>query len=380
MKDLNLDDSKKLYYLIKNKEIKFIALAVSPWHAIGINAFIYDHFLNSYNKINGIVIIASHPKDGYIIDKNNFLNNIAKINYFQIQENLTQNIYDLPSILQGLINIKNNRNGKEIYLISPLDPKIPFIKYFKNRDVSNKYCPIFVVIDEGFGTYVSKEIWKMIARHEKNYHHFGEIKLIIFSLVRNFLEKISLKYIPLEQRFLSKSTVKFEIDETVLNSYKKVLKLMKREIPLKNKKNNVLLITQPFSEYNQIPITDEFKVIESLIKLLSAKNFNIILKTHPREKEDKYLKLLKKYPYITIIQDNFPVEEIFSSLNPICVIGYTSTALITAKLFHDIPSISLANILLSISNDELLNMASKEFINLTGEFIQFVEKFEEIFK
>jgi hypothetical protein len=96
---------------------------------------------------------------------------------------------------------------------------------------------------------------------------------------------------------------------------------------------------------------------------------------------DKYTSILTKFKseQIELIQQKAPVEDFFLTLNPACVIGYTSTSLVNARVLYDIPAISMINILLETSNEEFLNMSENEFKKLTSDMgIFYINGLEEI--
>jgi hypothetical protein len=115
--------------------------------------------------------------------------------------------------------------------------------------------------------------------------------------------------------------------------------------------------------------------MQSLIKFINKNGIKPILKPHPREKNDKYNDI--KDCDFELIENNFPVEEIILNLNPICIIGYTSTALLTSRIFFDVNAISLLDMMLFKSDDEM-QAINEEFKNLTGRYINFVDKIEDI--
>ena len=112
--------------------------------------------------------------------------------------------------------------------------------------------------------------------------------------------------------------------------------------------------------------------MSSLIKFINKKGIKPLLKPHPREKKDKYANL--KDCDFEIIENNSPVEEIIPHLNPICVIGYTSTALLNSKAFFGITAISLMDIL--TLKDDAIDV-DEEFKILTSNYVNFVDEIED---
>ncbi|MEN6554384.1 MAG: polysialyltransferase family glycosyltransferase [Methanobacterium sp.] len=376
----------EIIYEQKSKNLDFIAIATSHWHALGIDAFLYDLFNKNKQKMSGIILISSHPKDGIIINENDFACNEfldVKFYFVKTSQNISllrrifRSISERFSIICGIKSIIGSNAENTLYLITPIKPNIRLIKYFKNKNFSNKYSPIFVIVDEGFGSYVSKKI-RSLVRNVDSKDIKSTIFLIKFSNYINlFLEKILMRYVKVEERLLfSKNKVHLEVNGNICDSYKNVLTLRNKDLEINNTGKKILIVTQPFSEYNQIPINEELKILDSLIKFINKKGIKPILKPHPREKTDKYHDFYVSN--LEIIQSDFPVEELISVLNPICVIGYTSTALLNSKIFYNIISISLSNLILAVSDDELLTISTNEFIKITSDHIEFINKIDDI--
>jgi hypothetical protein len=74
---MRLIDESALYpllaQLMKEKDVDFIAKAISHWHAIGVDAFIYDLSQRKNKKLRGVIIISPHQKDGFVISEVDFI-------------------------------------------------------------------------------------------------------------------------------------------------------------------------------------------------------------------------------------------------------------------------------------------------------------------
>ena len=88
--------------------------------------------------------------------------------------------------------------------------------------------------------------------------------------------------------------------------------------------NLILLLTEPFSEYDLLPFDEEMDIYKRIID----KYPNIIIKSHPREKKD-YSKL---FPDIKIIDVPFPVELLkYIGIKIDMIITVCSTAALNLK-------------------------------------------------
>ena len=66
-----------------------------------------------------------------------------------------------------------------------------------------------------------------------------------------------------------------------------------------------------------------------------------------------------------------PVENLFAALHPACVIGYTSTSLVTAKTLYNIPTITIVDILICREAVEHKWLGEEEFKRLFAEKISY---------
>lgn len=396
---------------ILREEYDFIAFAVSHWHAIGVDAFVYEISKKIKKKPVGIIIISSHQKDGFVVSEKDFIcKDFSKIDFCFLNISLdnlsTHNSIKLKtynafkkfiSIFTVIYKIKkqNNSNKKRLYIVSVMNPMINFLQIFNNKSINKKYLPIFSLIDEGIGTFAPKKIWKIVRNMDTQsnkpiYLSFGKnLELNIRGMVINFLKKLALKYISTERRFLLyKKGSNFIPNWEVVNSYKNVL--LKRNTYFKNIKKlpySIIIVTTPYSEYKLSSLKYELNILEKVIDLSIAKGFNVVIKPHPRETPNKYLPILIKYESknVEIIRGDFPIEDLFISLKPLCVIGYGSTALLNANIIFEIPAISISSLFLNNGSEEinknLLGKLNKNgFEKIAKDYVYNIENFKKLEK
>lgn len=396
------------------KDLDFIAFAVSHWHAAGVDSAIYDISQRKNKKPNGLIIIDVHPKDGFVVEKKDFIcKNFAEVEFYFLDSNLNnlQNqryiIFRIYKAFKKLINIlraimririisKNKKNNsKELFIISVMNPNISFLEIFKNKYISNKYIPVYFIIDEGFSTYISKKAWevtKELDNQDTKFGHFNYLEdietKIKTGIMNNILKRLVIKYINIENRFLFKlNKGKLIPNFSVVNSYKSIF-LKRKEILLKfdNVKNILspaIIITKPFSEYKLANLKYELEILDKTVSILIRKGYSVIIKPHPRESDNKYVSILKNYKsnQVKITHKDFPVEDLFATINPLCVIGYTSTALLTANIIFDFPAISIYPIFLSnnVSKKKYIRKIEYEgFEKFTKGLIYNINSFEQL--
>lgn len=399
---------KHIINLLVNNNFDFIAFVFSHWHAIGVDSFIYDIFQRSNKKPRGIIIVVSLTEDGFRINENDFTcKDFADVefcfaNYYlnklQNQKSIIFRAYKvfkkLITILVAIDKIKNQKKGnkKKLYIISTVKPNISLLQIFKNKNISSKYFPAFSLICEGTGNYVSKKTLKMqrnFSNQNKKFKCFiNDIGFEIRQMVSNFLEEIALKYITVEKRFLfSKKYGRYIQNRSIVNSYKNIFKKTKKYI--KNTKkiiSPIIIITTPFSEFKLASLKYELGIMEDVINILIKRGFNIFIKPHPIENTNKYIPILKKFERekVRLIPQNIAIEHLFLPLDPLCVIGYSSTALINANIIFDIPAISINKLLLNsnnisgVKNKLSKTMCEDPFKDLSKGIVYSVDNFENL--
>jgi hypothetical protein len=115
--------------------------------------------------------------------------------------------------------------------------------------------------------------------------------------------------------------------------------------------------------------------INSLVDLLSSKGYHVIIKPHTRE-----LDIDSKYGCLQceIAESSQSMEEFLMYYRPLAIISFSSTCLITSKIFYDIKAISVTNIL-DINNfglvykNELLT-----FKKIFKDVVLFPNSFQEL--
>jgi len=422
---IRFNNNDLLYqYILKiaiKKDIDFVAFAISHWHACGVDSAVYDISKRKNEEPKGLIIICAHPKDGFLIKKKDFIcKNFAKVEFcfydsnlinLQRQRNVIFSIYKnfkrLINLLRAIIKIrkvgKNEKrnNKKELTIISVMNPNIIFLEIFKNKYISNKYIPVYFIIDEGFGTYISKKAlkirWKItrkLINQDKKLDRFSYLKDIENNIKKEimdnlFFKKFAIKYINIENRFLlNKKKEELIPNLSIVNSYKNIF-LKRKEILLKfNDIKSIfptaIILTSPFSEYKLATLKYELKILERAVSTLIQKGYSVVIKPHSRESDNKYISIFKKYKpsRVKIIRKDFPVEDLFCTLNPLCVIGYASTALITANIIFNLPTISINNIFLNNNDSKAKNILERmgmgEFEKLTKGLVYNINSFKQL--
>jgi|GEM_PF-6222331 len=368
---------------LESKRVDVVAVAISSWHVLGVEAFLYDLSNKLERKVEGLILILPHEEEGYLIDETDFSNDFANLkfdfgdpipdNQKFIGERVPNFISKYNKMVSGLRKVKST-GVNELYLLSPYVPYIELLLYFDNDIINTKYNPTFIIIDEGYGTYISKKTLKFAVR--KDYALLDFISSKIFRTVDHVFRTMVYRNMKIEEKFLFKMQSPLIVNKDISESYTAVLKQRHNDLKLPDMENNVLVVTQPLSELKLVSEDEEMKITRSLIKFLNKRAIKPVFKLHPRES-------IRKYDGLTgcdfeILEGRYPVEEIIPILKPTCVIGFTSTAILNSKIFYGVTAVSLSDIL-SRANKEICT-AGREFKDLTCNYINFVERIEELDK
>ncbi|WP_156972078.1 alpha-2,8-polysialyltransferase family protein [Syntrophaceticus schinkii] len=323
-----------------DREIKFIASSTSHWHALGIDAEINSN--EELKQSGGIIFISPHPKDGFLIDSNDFIcSRSPKIKIAMVNPIQTRPHELIRLTIKLIINkIKNKTNT--FYLLSPMTPKLLSLRLFTETFLVNSCQLNYILIDEGIGTYLSSSIWKRVQKDDKsNYDIFGNIIIQLKNgIFRVFNSFIIYKCISVENRFLFNNVKNnLRVNATVRDNYNKLLLANANQYPLQGPV--ALFVTNPYSEYNYVDVIDEYNnIVKKIVQLLIKNGFKVIIKPHPREDPNKYQKLINKNNNgnIKILNKNKPIEKEIVLIKPSVIVGFMSTALLTAKVIFNIPA------------------------------------------
>lgn len=352
-------------FLELKKNENFIATAVTKWHAHGIDVGL--SLLESRGiHLSGVIYLCTFPGTKKSVTRDNFKTQNKELRFieceFQDQNKLSRIISNFRAILLlSLMKHKKARKEK-IYVFNVIHPNLNWIcleqKYNYKKEIS------FVMIDEGVGSYVRTERKHWVSLKINQYkglkHIYYYFLYSMFGIVRDFIQNKAKKILVengnyceymLFREITINGTSILEKNNEVIECYRAILE-EENYSKIKKKSANILLNTQNLVEGGIITTEKEKKLWDKLAPVFNDLGYNIILKKHPREDNNKKYEELKN---IFINDDNRSQEEITatSEILPMCVISPYSTTLVTLNLFWNIPAISLAYFLLDsdISNE-----------------------------
>lgn len=410
-------DARTLHQkILESNKLDFLCFAITPWHALGIDAFLLDLKNKTGKNPSGIIVINSHRQHGYLISENVFVSpQFAKVSFYKIEdENL-----DALRIVQGKFAFVNvllrlllvylfkilfplpTKKRKTLFIASPLHPNIFSIMIFSSVKTSCKFKPVYVAVDEGSGSYPVNKLKRILTYIRGRIFEFQpsggfvrqKVSLaihvansIFFFLVLSSFSKT--KY------FLFKNAKMVSLGKPNQNIRKLLLNVLSlkfgndklQEQPsYRPKQNSVVIATQPFSEIDPQYAKIETEMVDRLLHICTKSKLNVIIKPHPREQNEKYIQYiqLSKYKdFVTIHDKNVPLEEYFMKEDKdkkiLAMVGLITTALITARVLYEIDVISICKLLPNYSGNDYLAKASRDFFQLNHKVIYFPDTWEKL--
>lgn len=355
------------------EEINFLAAAITPWHALGIDANIY--LLQQQGiQLKGYIMIVSHPVTGTAINENNF----TQLEQGEIEVVIVKEEKSDKRFISRLIKKYNKYNyyifrdkkkmnlSEILYWLVPLMPSYELIPNVDKKGFCKKV--ITILVDEGLLTYLD-------TSYNRCYWTFREcgkragIASIWHIWIRNkfFLYQLERSHAIVYRQLFCKSGNDMRPNDEVINAYRKTLKKECIKSDLKIYENSAVINSNMLYELGVISKRIDIEIYRQICDIFKRINVNVVLKPHPREKEiDEYSSL---ECYIEG-RNKIAQESIFASLEtlPICLIGFDTTTLVSAKILFDIEGISLNRLLdMKYVNDK------KRFQNFNKTFSSIVQ-------
>lgn len=307
-------------------EYNVVGFIVTPWHLLGIRSFIeYIKSIGEYH--NHIIIIGPHVTTGFVFD----INKLPK-DCFIIEDNknlkLDTNFFKKLHLLWS--SQKNNKQ-KPIYIVNPWNYRIETTIYLRNF-LNRKFQ--LAVIDEGVATYMNTSNRLYLSLHS------GDIK----GLIRQFGSALIHRMLKnkINANLLIENNGHLKPNDLIVPYYKKILGIKES---VSSSSNKILIATMAFAE-DQVYNNELVVKIKALTNFLREHGYDCIIKPHPRE-----INVESKYSSVScnIVGGDISMEEYLVNEKPVALISFSSTCLITAKLFYGIRAISMTK-LLDLSN------------------------------
>ncbi len=366
-------DYNELFRLIRlDPSLSYIATAVTPWHAVGVVASVISQGLQFRR---GIILIIIHETFGKpLIDNNNF---IPLNNYVEIYVIKSRKLSGLNKMI-GLFNsvrfafhVESKDRTNDVYFISQRWVDIHKAALIHYNLLNVKLKAIFY--DEGLATYFPVD--KV------------ELKRNLVALLRDGIISISRfiylkRYKCIDACLFKHKVRKVHVNRHIIPCYKKAITLSSKAIAgcdLSVFEDSVIICP---NAWNREFVDDnaDTKVVLLLIERLTSRGIRFVIKLHPRDTWGQ--KIYNKYSCSVYLTTSVSMEAILSSINvkPRALIGFSSTILVTAKLFYDLKVINIANLVDDKSLGVIYRNEKLYFTNIFGDYVISPKSICEILK
>lgn len=365
--------AKDLVEIIKaNPDINFVANAVTPWHAIAIDASIM--WLQDQGvDVRGLCLLEPHMDYGYVCDTSVFTNTVSKKYMYKYSfhpYHLIRRKYYFYRFIFGNVHKRNSDNL--VYLLSP-GTNVDIGSYVYEL-LPHKHIR-YILTEEGVGTYLGT-----CEREIPTYNSFITFLKYLKTIHRySMIDYVEKHHEVVNNRlFTEDEDGELILNERIVPYYRdSVYDKAKRALGEAAKfdlRDSVLLCTNAWYR-DKVKDDEDYKVLLDVCNNLHAKGVKIILKPHPR---DAFFAEHAKNLHAEIMEHSYPIESMCSISQPKAIIGYSSTALVTAKLFWNIPVYCLSDMLDQSKLDDLYLKETGKFKKKFHNYVCFPKRMDEI--
>lgn len=335
----------------QNNSYDFIAFCITPWHLLGVRAFLNELQMTYKKRLKGIIVLIEHKKSGLLINEIDLQFTIdLKINIFSI------NKFDK---LRKLNNIKKNSGNRRLFV---LFPNTPFFKFATIIYRMQGVKPELVIIDEGASSYLSSFGW-FKHLYLENGNSIEVIKSIRGRLL-SFLAQFIYRFKIIDYRIFKQIDGKCIKNNNVIKYYQLFLSSIKHDINIPYD-HYIIILTQPINDNLIRNNSNNIQLYLRICQFFQDYGYNILVKLHPRDtNREIYIK-----NGFELLEVRMSLEQLIPRLNnkPKIILGMSSTGLLTSKIFFDISAYSLINLFSSINK-----------INIDYDQKMFIKNFSEI--
>ena len=379
-------------YIENNNAINFLSVAISPWHALGIDAML-SYLKDKGKSIHAIIIIMEHPTAGFLIDESCFTNRNSTFlklpQKVRTEESVNvrlikNNEYKETSILlkfkefvhfytKHLFEDLLSSSNKQDFYYS--DPNYTLPHIVSGLRAKGKHV-IFGLTEEGYAGYMNQFLPEFC--HRKFVKDFNSLRIYI----RNYIFGYRFYHLihPFHTaRMFVKTPFGLKINKPIIPYFRDAFNLRNHQNGTNFDKAfilNAVIVCTPFWGRDIISDNEDYRVLKNVCTYLTEKGATLILKTHPRD--TFYAKRGSELGCIPFDTKGLSIEAICAYQRPLAVIGFSSTALVNTKVFWNIPTYCLTDL---IDNSKLSVFLKKEINSFKSMFhrhICFVKKISEI--
>lgn len=361
------------------KGIDFLAVAMTSWHVMGILSVLLR--LYDTGKISrGIIVIQRYYELGWAVSEDLF----SLLNDRDIQ---VVRLMDLPKLSQGdflhwAAGTPKKRTGNECYCIVPQVP-MPLIARDLEK-IFQEWGVIHAIVDEGLGTY-TRSVWGFVHLCTADLRDWGERFNVAAEWTQRYAAKgvLSCAHRLIDCNLFRRLPMHIRINAPAVSAYRRMYRAMGAGIDFTeyaHYENAIIISGQAYTSSGVMYENEDIAVLRKVCAHCRAKGLPVIIKPHPREMHrERYQPLLDMGCQLEPNQQ-YPMELILANLKekPLGIVGMTSTPLITAKLFWDIPTYSIAGLLRPENMRKDLRKEMRCFVKKFGPFVKMLKSPDNI--
>lgn len=375
--------------LIEREKFNFIGIAVTPWHAHGIDCAI-RYLEDSGVGVKGIILI--HPaiiqgKIKYILNENNFINDCCSLYKLKVALN--------AGLLNKIREIWNNVKARRLYnsqvfdsskcclyIASAWHPNINLFMYI-HRKFRHLYVVRLMVVEEGLSTYFpdvksNKHIWNTLRKQEKGLQLFVSYiyRSLNYSLKKDFEDNtqwVNLNIL-LEQGngiYPNPQAIKYYRD--VITKY--CCKYSWNSVP---DLNDCIVLCSMAYLHSEIQDEADVNILREISLKFQQAGYKVYLKPHPRDAgyHQRYAPLSCEF-----LNVDCSVETLMARYHRIkAIVSFSSTSLVTAKLIFNIPAFSILNMLDMDKYGRYIQDEMNSFKQIFSSIVTVPESIEDLIK
>lgn len=358
-----------------DEKINFVGFVRTPWHALGCNASLLK-LKKQEEQLHGLVVLSadSYQNSKPLLTADNFNalreNDVSfQLVYYCGKDFSSSTIENVKIKLKSLKYLAGHSKGtRKIYVLNPMSVHDIFVTRLKEAvpeaDIIN------IIVDEGLGNYMRSGFnWAV-----EMYQNTHSIKAFIRSIVnlqkrRLYIQRSLKRNECLNHNILVEDKKHFKENKQITEYYKQVIDAGR--VPADTYsiyENAVIISAQLYFENNQIKNDADLEIYKEIVSKLTEKGISVVFKPHPRDKDLSRYDSLDCY----VDTDNTVSQEIIIAsvaVKPLAVLSFTSTSLVTSKLFYGVKTASLNNFL---KKDDVQLTLQNEFSNFEKAFCSVV--------
>lgn len=335
---------------------KVVCFPVTKWHLYGMLSYLNEMYgENQVQKIDIDVYSVKHSENGYLLsDVDMPYHNMS----FHYEDDLSIKKKDLL-VIPYLLAERKTKSPQVIIMFAKSILVRKMLAYLDSFGLEKDKIKV-ILVDDGIGSYLSNRVWEKCSEAESGLSVKSKLKSGIASFIQKRMDANEWHMLSVEDGHLKqlhtdgyRTVIRYDV--------KRIFEHQLQEFQEHyNKKPVAFLVTQPWSETEQLSQTEEKQIIGSVIEYLS-KQYYVIVKPHPREDRQKY-----NFKDIIVLGKEYPAEFYLCTLEKKdIVVGFNSTALVSAAFIFGLRTYTISNRVASFYVDNMMKVACKEFLSLT---------------